>query len=250
MILDAENMIFSAGNSFYCMIQQIDMGHLDQYFQTGIIYSIRMILGRDFYFPGFKFFTGWFPPRCPNSQLISPRAIGKPDHLMSKAYSNNGKFPLIFRYSSRTGFTSFGLPGPLEKSAVRGLFFEFLHKKCSMEALMTLQPLAFKLRIIFSFYSAINGRHKIIFLFGGTVSYFFRTDLFYGIFRNLKSCQFFQSLLPARCLRICKLGALQPSEIPDLSYQFSRINAVNTGNMILFHHLVQRGGAARNWEGI
>ena len=54
MILDAENMIFSAGNSFYCMIQQIDMGHLQiGIFQTGIIYSIRMILGRDFYFPGF-----------------------------------------------------------------------------------------------------------------------------------------------------------------------------------------------------
>ena len=87
MILDAENMIFSAGNSFYCMIQQIDMGHLQiGIFQTGIIYSIRMILGRDFYFPGFKFLPDGFLP-VSEFQLISPRAIGKPDHLMSKAYS-------------------------------------------------------------------------------------------------------------------------------------------------------------------
>ena len=88
MILDAENMIFSAGNSFYCMIQQIDMGHLQiGIFQTGIIYSIRMILGRDFYFPGFLVFYRMVSSPVSEFQLISPGAIGKPDHLMSKAYS-------------------------------------------------------------------------------------------------------------------------------------------------------------------
>ena len=101
MILDAENMIFSAGNSFYCMIQQIDMGHLQiGIFQTGIIYSIRMILGRDFYFPGFKFLPDGFLPGVRISTYKSPR------HRQARSSDVQGIFQIM------ESFLLFSVPVP------------------------------------------------------------------------------------------------------------------------------------------